>query len=206
MASTTREKILSEGLAIASQAGLEGVTLGVLANQVGMSKSGLFAHFHSKEAVQVSLLERSQAMGAPVIIEPAMRQPPGLPRLKTLVRNWFGWAARAGLPGGCPVAAAMFEYDDMEGPVRDKIRELEAAWRSFLADCVRECVERGQLRRNLDVDQFVWELCGIYLAHHTMSRFVRSLDADQRADKAFNALLGRSGKQQAKSQQAKKRI
>jgi len=99
MASTTREKILREGLALASQAGLEGVTLGVLATQVGMSKSGLFAHFHSKEAVQISLLEQTEALSATAIIEPAMKMPPGLPRLKAVARNWFGWAARAGLPG-----------------------------------------------------------------------------------------------------------
>jgi AcrR family transcriptional regulator len=192
MASTTRERILNEGLALASHAGLEGVTLGVLASQVGMSKSGLFAHFQSKEAVQISLLERAQALGNPVIVTPAMREPEGLPRLKALVRNWFGWSTRAGLPGGCPVAAGMFEYDDVEGPVRDKILALEASWRGFLGDLVRESVKAGHLRRDLDVDQFVWELCGIYLAHHTASRFVRSPDANERAEMAFSALLERS--------------
>ena len=193
MASTTREKILNEGLSLASQAGLEGVTLGVLATQVGMSKSGLFAHFRSKEAVQISLLEQTQALGDPVIVAPAMREPEGLPRLKALVRNWFGWSTRAGLPGGCPVAAGMFEYDDVESPVRDKILELETSWRSLLAGLVRESVKEGHLRRDLDIDQFVWELCGIYLAHHTASRFVRSPDANKRAETAFNALLERSG-------------
>ena len=99
MASTTREKILRDGLALASRAGLEGVTLGVLATQVGMSKSGLFAHFPSKESVQIRLLEQTEALSATAIIEPAMKMPPGLPRLKAVARNWFGWAARAGLPG-----------------------------------------------------------------------------------------------------------
>lgn len=193
MASTTREKILREGLALASKTGLEGVTLGVLATQVGMSKSGLFAHFHSKEAVQISLLEQTDAMSTAAIIEPAMQVPAGLPRLKAVVRNWFGWATRAGLPGGCPAAAGMFEYDDVEGPVRDKILELEASWRGLLAGFVGEAVERGHLRSKLDIDQFVWELFGIYLAHHIASRFIRSPDANRRAETAFAALVERSG-------------
>src|SRR5579863_3480743 len=107
--SPTRERILGQGLALMSRAGLSGVTLGVLADQVGMSKSGLFAHFKSKEDVQIELLEYTTQFGRPYIIDPAMRQPEGLPRLKALVKHWLGWAPRSGLPGGCPIAAAMFE-------------------------------------------------------------------------------------------------
>jgi AcrR family transcriptional regulator len=192
MPSSTRERIISKGLALASQGGLEGVTLGVLASQVGMSKSGLFAHFRSKEAVQISLLEQAQALVDPVIVAPAMRAPEGLPRLQVLVRNWLGWSTRAGLPGGCPVAAGMFEYDDIESPVRDKILELEAAWRVLLRGLVKDAINAGHLRHDLDADQLVWELCGIYLAHHTALRFVRSPDANKRAEKAFHSLIERS--------------
>jgi AcrR family transcriptional regulator len=206
MPSSTREKILNEGLALASQAGLEGVTLGVLARQVGMSKSGLFAHFHSKEAVQISLLEQTQALGEPIIVAPAIREPEGLPRLQAVVRNWFGWSARAGLPGGCPVAAGMFEYDDIESPVRDKILEMEAAWRGVLSGLVREAVKAGHLRRDLDIDQFVWELSGIYLAHHTALRFIRSPDADRRAETAFHLLLERSKSEKSARRRSKRRV
>src|SRR4051812_11304676 len=130
---TTRQRILDTGLAMASQSGLEAVTLGVLALNVGMSKSGLFAHFQSKEAVQLGLLEHSDKFAIPVVVEPAMKAPGGLPRLRALVTNWFGWAQRAGLPGGCPVAAGLFEYDDVEGVVHDKIKEIESRWRAFLS-------------------------------------------------------------------------
>src|SRR5512132_3785404 len=99
-AESTRERILDQGLALTSQLGLEGVTLGVLADQVGMSKSGLFAHFRSKEEMQIGLLEHTAEVGAAHIIAPSMNKPEGLPRLKALVRNLFGWAPRAGLPGG----------------------------------------------------------------------------------------------------------
>jgi AcrR family transcriptional regulator len=189
---STRERILDQGLALMSQAGVEGVTLGVLADQVGMSKSGLFAHFRSKEEVQIRLLEHSGVVGAAQIIEPSLREPAGLPRLKALVRNWLGWASRAGLPGGCPVAAGMFEFDDVEGPVRDKILEMEAQWRGLLMQTVADACSLGHLRSDLDAAQFVWELCGIYLSHHAAQRFLKSPDADRRAQTAFAALLERA--------------
>lgn len=192
-ANTTRQRILDAGLAMASQSGLESVTLGVLASNVGMSKSGLFAHFHSKEAVQLSLLEHSDRFAVPVVIEPAMKAPEGLPRLKALVTNWFGWAPRAGLPGGCPVAAGLFEYDDVEGQVHDKIQEIETRWRRLLSTLTAQAMQKGQLSRDLDIDQFVWELFGIYLSHHVSARFLKSPDADKRAETAFAALLTRAG-------------
>src|SRR5579864_7264671 len=102
---STRERILERGLALMSQTGLTGVTLGLLADQVGMSKSGLFAHFRSKEEVQIGLLEYMAEFASARVLAPAMKVEDGLPRLKVLVKNWFGWAQRAGLPGGCPVAA-----------------------------------------------------------------------------------------------------
>jgi len=191
-APSTRERILHQGLALMSRSGLEGVTLGLLADQVGMSKSGLFAHFRSKEQVQIRLLEHTAEVGAAHIIAPSMKEPAGLPRLKALVKNWFGWAPRAGLPGGCPVAAGLFEFDDVAGPVRDKILEMEAQWRGLLARTVTEARSLGHLRTDLDVAQFVWELCGIYLSHHAAQRFLRSPDADRRAKTAFDALLQRA--------------
>ena len=175
-----------------SQTGLDAVTLGVLADQVGMSKSGLFAHFKSKEEVQISLLDHMSRVGAEYIIAPAMRAPEGLPRLKALVEHWLGWAPRAGLPGGCPVAAGMFEYDDVQSPVRDKIAAMEAEWRAFLTATVQQAIRLGHLQADTDADQFVWELSGIYLSHHAAQRFLKSPDADRRAQIAFQALLARA--------------
>jgi AcrR family transcriptional regulator len=191
-AAPTRERILQQGLALTSRAGLSGVTLGVLAAQVGMSKSGLFAHFRSKEDVQVELLNHMAGFAGACVVVPAMTADEGLPRLKALVRSWFGWAQRAGLPGGCPVAAGLFEFDDVDGKVRDKILEMEAEWRGLLTTLVHRAVELKHLRRNLDVEQFVWELCAIYLGHHATHRFLRSADAEIRANTAFKALLDRS--------------
>ncbi len=188
----TPERILQQGLALMSQAGLSGVTLGLLADQVGMSKSGLFAHFHSKEEVQIGLLRHMAQFAAERVVQPAMLAEPGLPRLKALVKNWFGWAQRAGLPGGCPVAAGLFEFDDIDGAVRNQILAMESEWRGLLKQFVQEAIDRGHLAARLDVDQFVWELCGIYLSHHAAHRFLRAKDADTRANTAFQALLARS--------------
>ena len=191
-ATASHERILRQGLDLMSQQGLSGVTLGQMAERVGMSKSGLFAHFRSKEDVQIGLLEYLARFAAPYVVEPALKEAEGLPRLEALVRHWLGWSHRAGLLGGCPVAAALFELDDVEGPVREKVAALEADWRGWLGQLVRRAVDLGQLRQDLDVDQFVWELCGIYLSHHAAHRFLRHPDADARARTAFEALLERA--------------
>ena len=192
----TGERLLERGLALLSQEGLGGVTLGRLAEQVGISKSGVFAHFSSKADVEIALLEYTAQFAAPHVMEPALKAPAGLPRLEALIQHWFGWAARSGLPGGCPVAAAMFELDDVESPVRDKVLQMEAEWRDTIASFVNEAIAAGELHADLDAPQFVWELCGIYLSHHVSSRFVRDAQADARAETAVQALLARAGAKQ----------
>jgi AcrR family transcriptional regulator len=201
---STRERILHKGLALMSQSGLGGVTLGVLAEQVGMSKSGLFAHFRSKEDVQIELLTHMAEFAQAHVIAPSMAAAEGLPRLRALVANWFGWAQRAGLPGGCPVAAGLFEFDDIEGRVRNKILEMENEFRGLLTGLVQRAVDLGHLRKDLDVDQFVWELCGIYLGHHAAHRFLRAADAETRANTAFEALIDRAMPPRTKSPVAKR--
>jgi AcrR family transcriptional regulator len=188
----TSEKLLEFGLGVLSQEGLSGITLGRLAQHAGISKSGVFAHFSSKAEVEIALLEYAGKFSTPHVLEPTFLVPAGIARVNALIHNWFGWAPRAGLPGGCPVAAAMFELDDVEGPVRDKVLQLEADWRGVLGSIVSEAVQLGELRAELDVEQFVFELCGIYLSHHVSSRFVRHPQADERAQTAVNALLERA--------------
>lgn len=175
-----------------SQVGLTGVTLGVLAADVGMSKSGLFAHFRSKEAVQLALLQQMARLANAVVVVPALKKPPGLRRLTTLVETWLGWTTKAGLRGGCPVAAALFELDDVEGEVRSEVVAMEGRWRTTLSQLTQESIALGELHCDLDVDQFVWELCGIYLSHHASSRFLKDPKSDRRALLSMRALLERS--------------
>lgn len=190
--SSTRERILRAGLDLMSEAGLSGVTLGLLAEQTGLSKSGLYAHFCSKEKLQLALLEEVTSFAVARVVLPAMEAPEGLPRLEALVGHWLGWTRRAGLPGGCPVAAATFELDDVEGAIRRRVLTMATEWHEFLARLVRGAVGQGHLRSDLDVDQFVWELYGIYLGHHASYRFARDPDADIRAETAFQALIQRA--------------
>ena len=187
-----RQRILQCGLDLLSESGFSGVTFGVLAQKVGMSKSGLFAHFQSREDVQIALLQHMAELAEASVVRPAMQASAGLPRLEALVNRWLGWAAKAGLRGGCPVAAALFELDDAEGDVRAKVVEMESRWRGLLTQLVREAIDHGHLRPDLDVAQFVWELCGIYLSHHASLRFLRDKRSDARARIAFEALLDRA--------------
>lgn len=191
-AQTTRERILQQGLSLISRDGLGGVSLGALALEVGMSKSGLFAHFGSKEEVQIELMRHMARVTARCVLEPAMAEPEGLPRLRAFVEHWLNWTERAGLSGGCPIAAALFEVDDVAGPVREQVVLMEGEGRALLGRLVAQAIERGHLRSGVDIEQFVWELCGIYLSHHVSTRFLRAPDADARARTAFEALISRA--------------
>ena len=192
-AETTRTKVIGEALQTLSQGGLASVTIGRLAEATGLSKSGLFAHFGSREALELALLDETVRIAHIHVVEPAMRNPAGLPRLVALVGLWFGWSARAGLRGGCPIAAALFELDDADGVVRDRVAELDKEWRGLLQAQVQQAVDLGHLHAELEVEQVVWELCGIYLAHHSSMRFHRDPQAERRAQSALVALLRRSG-------------
>jgi AcrR family transcriptional regulator len=189
---STHRRILGSGLEIVSERGLAAVTLGGLAERAELSKSGLFAHFRSKEELQIELLRTAEEAIGREVVAPAMEAPEGLPRLRALVRRWLGWASRSGLPGGCPLYGAAFEFDDAEGPVRDYLAESKREWSETLEGLVREAVALGHLREDLDVEQFVWELDGIYLAHHVSQRLMRDSDADARALAAFEALVAPS--------------
>ncbi len=192
-AETTRNKVLEEGLQALSEGGLAAVTIGRLAEATGLSKSGLFAHFRSREALELALLDQTVALAQRHVVVPAMQEAAGLPRLMALVGLWFGWSARAGLRGGCPIAAALFELDDAAGPVRDRVAALDSEWRALLQAHVTGAIDLGHLHADADAEQLVWELCGIYLAHHSSMRFQRDPHADQRAQDALVALLRRNG-------------
>lgn len=175
-----------------SRNGIGDVTIGSLAEEIGMSKSGLFAHFGSKENLQLALLEESSRLFQAGVIAPIMAREPGLQRVVALFEFWFGWTTTVGLKGGCPVAAAMFEFDDNPSPIREEIVRIDELWRGMMTSLVQETVDRGQFRANLDCQQFVWELCGIYLCFHVSSRFAKDSEARQRAQTAFYALVERA--------------
>ncbi len=188
----TRSTILDRGLAMASTEGLEGLTIGELAKAVGMSKSGLFAHFASKEELQVAVLEAAVERFIATVVAPALRQPRGEPRVRALFGNWLAWEAAEFLPGGCPFIAAAQELDDKPGRLRDSLVASQRDWLEALATAARIAVEEGHFRRDLDTAQFAYELYSIILAYHHFRRLLRDPSTTERCRSAFEALLGRS--------------
>jgi AcrR family transcriptional regulator len=138
---------------MASQLGLAQVTLGTLAGRARLSKSGLFTHFGSKDALTAAVLEAAAALGEEEILRPAMAEPEGLPRLIVFMRRWLRWAHLCGFPGGCPCVAAIFELDDVESAVRSVLLDVEAQWHMVLAGMAGLAVFVGHLRPDLDAGQ-----------------------------------------------------
>lgn len=185
----TREAILETALATASTCGLSGLSIGELAKEVGMSKSGLFAHFESKENLQLEVLRTAVAQYIDVVVAPALRKPRGEPRIRALFENWFEWSSNSTLPGGCLFIAAASEFDDQPGPIRDFLAATQRDWLATLSQAARIAVDEGHFRRELDTDQFAHDLYSIILAYHHFSRLLRFPDARGRALRSFEQLI-----------------
>ena len=186
---STRAAILDVALATASRIGLEALTIGELAKEVGLSKSGLFAHFASKEDLQIEVVRKAIARFVEVVIAPALRKPRGEPRVRALLENWFDWSRASELPGGCLFIAASSEFDDQPGPVRDLLLSSQKDWLGVLAQAARVAIEEGHFKANLDVEQFAWQLDSFILGYHHSARLLRSKDAEKRAQSAFESLI-----------------
>ena len=178
--------MLDRAVQVARQVGLSGLTIGSLAEQTEMSKSGLFAHFRSKESLQIQVLEHARAGFEDVVARPALRAPRGEPRLRELFDRWLAWDA---LPGGCPFVAAATEFDDRPGPVRDRLVRDERDMVDMIATIVRSGVTEGDFRDDVDPEQVAQDFYGVILARHHMLRLLRDERADGRARHAFEALV-----------------
>src|ERR1700682_4661593 len=129
----TKDAILARAALPGSQGALSGLSIGRLAEDLHMSKSGLFAHFEAKETLQVEVLERAAQLFVEAIVRPALAPPPGEPRVRALFEHWLCWTKRARLPGGCLFVAAAAELDDRRGPVRDRLVSLQREWLPLIA-------------------------------------------------------------------------
>jgi AcrR family transcriptional regulator len=187
----TRAAILDEALRIVSKAGLDGLTIGTLADATGMSKSGLFAHFGSREELLLAVLAHGQAEFAEVVFQPAMAKPRGLPRLRSMFVNWLDWTESAELPGGCPMIGGASEFDDRPGPVRDMLAGGQRTWIETLKRAVRQAVDEGQLGAETDPEQIAFEIFGIALVVHHHRRLLGYKKARERALVALDSLLKR---------------
>lgn len=159
----TRRTILDATVRVGSLEGLEALTIGRLAGDLGISKSGLFAHFGSKEELQLATVDHAREVFIGDVIAPAKDAAPGLARLWALCDGWIGYMERETFPGGCFFAQASVEFDNRPGPVRDRVVEVLSEWRVALAATVRRAQEAGQLRDAVEPEQFVFEIDALVL-------------------------------------------
>jgi AcrR family transcriptional regulator len=184
-----RQLILERAAQTASRLGLEGLTIGQLASDLGLSKSGLFAHFQSKEALQVQTLRHAAELFVDRVVRPALKAPRGERRLRALFERWLAWAEADVLKGGCLFVAAATELDDQEGPVRDELVRQQRDWLELIANVARTGIAEGDFRPGLDGEQLAYELYGVMLAYHHARRLLRDPRAPRRARDAFDALV-----------------
>jgi AcrR family transcriptional regulator len=185
----TRQAILERAVGLATEVGLEGVTIGRLAEDLDLSKSGLFAHFGSKEALQVQTLEYAAERFVELVIRPALAAPRGEPRVKALFENIMRWPKLFPQPGGCSFVAATFALDDQPGPARDQVVKLQRGFLDVIAGAVRLAIAEGHFRKDVDPEQFAFDLYGIMLMTQMGTRLLGASSSGDRARSAFAALL-----------------
>ena len=185
----TRAAILDEALRLVSKAGLDGLTIGTLAEATDLSKSGLFAHFGSREDLLLAVLEHGQRQFTDVVLKPALAKPRGVPRLRAMFSHWLDWTESAELPGGCPMIGGAAEFDDKPGPVRDTLAAGQRAWIETLKRAVHQAIDEGQLARDTDPEQVAFEMFGTALVVHHHRRLLGYPKARARALSALERLL-----------------
>ncbi len=180
----TRATILDAALTLASSMGLEGLSIGALAEVTGMSKSGVFAHFGSREELQISVIREYHAKFEEEVFFPAIREQRGLPRLAALFENWVKRVA-VEIDSGCIYISGAVEFDDRPGPVRDALADMVRAWHTALKRAIEIAVEVEDLKPGTDAAQMLFEVHGLILALHHDARFLRSPGAVERARIGF---------------------
>lgn len=183
----TRRRILSRALELAGAEGLEALTIGRLAEDLGMSKAGLFGHFGSKEALQLAVVEEARADFVAKVAVPALAAPEGLARLESLCAAWLSWAR--GCPGGCFFSSAASEFDGRGGPVRDRIASSVAEWMTALTSAVEDARRLGHLAPDTDAAQLAFELHALELGGNAAFQLFGDKSALERAERAIGTRI-----------------
>jgi len=185
---TTRQAILRHGVEAAYRVGLTGLTIGELARTTGLSKSGLYAHFRSKESLQLAVLAQARVEFVDTVVLPALRTTRGEPRLRALFERWV-WCDMVQQPGGCLFVKAATELAAQPGPVRDQLVRDHQDLYDAIAQVYRTCVDESGFRGDVDPQQFASDLYGIMLALHHAHVFMGDGAAEERAHRSFESLL-----------------
>jgi AcrR family transcriptional regulator len=185
----TRQSILDRAVDVASLEGLEGLTIGRLAEELKMSKSGLFAHFGSKEELQIATVQAASQRYISEIYTPALKVQRGYPRLLAICDSWLSYVRRGVFPGGCFFAAASFEFDSRPGPVRDLVRRLMNDWIGALERAIRMARDEGHIDPNVDPAQLAFELNALFFGANFSFYLRGDEQALERADRAIRSRL-----------------
>ncbi|QIL44861.1 TetR/AcrR family transcriptional regulator [Acidovorax sp. HDW3] len=188
----TKAAIVDAALGLATHIGLEGLSIGALADVTGMSKSGVFAHFGSREELQISVVREYHQRFEQEVFYPALAAPRGLPRLRALFGNWMQRTSIE-IDSGCIYISGAIEFDEQPGPVRDALSESVLIWLSAMRRAIVQCAELGELRADVDADQMLFEIHGLILALHYEARFLRNVGSIERAVKGFDNILAHCG-------------
>lgn len=186
----TRATILEAALVLASQKGLEGLSIGVLAEITQMSKSGVFAHFGSREELQISVVREYHRRFEEEVFTPALEEPRGLPRLQALFARWVKRVS-VEIDSGCLYISGAVEFDDRPGAVRDALVTMVSTWHSALARAIKQAITQGHLREDTDPEQMLFEVHGLILALHHDARFLHKTHAVTHALRAFEGVVAR---------------
>ena len=187
----TRAAILDAALGLASHMGLEGLSIGALAEVTGMSKSGVFAHFGSREELQISVVREYHARFEEEVFFPAIKEPRGLSRLRALFERWVRRVS-VELDSGCIYISGAVEFDDRPGPVRDALASMVRAWHAALQRAIEIAIQEGHLRADTDPRQMLFEIHGLILALHHDARFLRHPGVLDRARTGFERVISNS--------------
>ena len=187
----TRAAIVEAALAVARRDGLEGLTIGVLAERLGMSKSGVFAHFGSREDLQLAVLREYAERFVDIVLRPAVRSDRGLPRLRAIVDRWLALLAEE-IEAGCILIGGASEYDDRPGPLRDALAAIVMSWKAELLRALEQARQCGDLRPDTDCEQMVFEIYGLMLMLHQDARLLRGKDSIRRARSGLQRLFENS--------------
>ncbi len=184
----TRAAILDVALDLASRDGLEGLTIGLLADKMNMSKSGVFAHFGSREDLQMEVLKLYHHRFEQEVFFPSMKETRGIERLRSMFARWVKRVS-VEIALGCIYISGAVEYDDRPGPIREELVSMVKAWQGALLRCVRQAIDTGDLKADSDAQQLVYEMYGLILALHHDARFLRMPGSVDRARVGFERLI-----------------
>jgi AcrR family transcriptional regulator len=187
---TTKETILKTAFELTSKFGLESLSIGELAKSVGMSKSGLFSHFKSKEKLQLMVMDYAAENFTLKVVRPALSEKRGIARIEAMMNNWKKWSSTY-LPGGCPFLSAIVEFDDRPGLVREHIKKLQSTMVGTFSTSVKIAIEENEILKGTDTEQLAYELYSNMIGFHIYNRLLKDNNSILKFENSYSSIIAR---------------